>query len=137
MRFTTSRRPSPRSRRLARTLAGFFGSGYMTRGKAGLEDEGEVWMVVVEEHGNPAGLARRTPGEEKVLRFSVSVVEESKRLKKMNRPRVVGMGKTAHEVAEFFGLDISPEAPAGRAIRVGDHQIDFVDGEDLILRLKI
>ncbi|MDD3708804.1 MAG: hypothetical protein QM433_11440 [Euryarchaeota archaeon] len=137
MRFSTSRRPSPRSRRFARTLASFFGSEYTTRGKAGLDNEEEVWMVVVEEHGNPAGLARRSHGEEKVLHFSVSVVEVSKRPKKMNRPRVVVMGKAAHEVAEFFGLDISPESPAGRAIRVGDHQIDFVDGEDLVLRLKI
>ena len=137
MRFSTSRRPSPRARRLARTLASFLGAEYMTRGKSGLDDEDEVWMVVVEEHGNPAGLARRAQGEEKVLRFAASIEGESKRAKTRGPVQVVGTGKRVREVAEFFGLDISPEAAAGRVIRVTDLQIDFVDGEELILRLKI
>ena len=136
MRFTTSRRPSPGARRLARTLAGFLGADYMTRGKSGLDDEGEIWMVVVEGHGNPMGLARRHCGEEKVLRFALSVEGESKRLK-MKRPVVVGTGKRGREVALFFGLDISTEGAAGRVIRVGEGRIDFVDGEELIVRLKI
>jgi rRNA maturation protein Rpf1 len=136
MRFTTSRRPSPGTRRLARILASFFGSEYMTRGKSSLDDEGEVWIVVVEEHGNPSGLARRHCGEEKDLRFALSVEGESKRLK-MKRPVVVGTGKAARDLAEFFGLDWAPESAAVRVIRVGDELIDFVDGEDLILRLKI
>lgn len=137
MRFTTSRRPSPGARRLARTLARFLCSEYMTRGKSGLnEDEEEVWMVVVEENGKPAGLARRGRGEEKVLRFAAFVEGESKRMK-TRRPVVVGTGKLPSEVAEFFGLDISPEADAGRKIRVRDREIDFVDGEELIVRLKI
>jgi hypothetical protein len=135
MRFTTSRRPSPRARRLARTLASFFGAEYMTRGKSGLDNE-EVWMVVVEEHGNPSGLARRDRGEEKVFRFAAFAKGEPKRLK-TRRPAIVGTGKQAREVALFFGLEISPEGAAGREIRVGDRQIDFVDGEDLIARLKI
>jgi U3 small nucleolar ribonucleoprotein protein IMP4 len=137
MRFTTSRRPSPGARRLARTLARFFGSEYMTRGKSGLdEDVGEVWMVVVEEHGNPAGLARRSQGEEKVLRFAAAIEGESKRMKS-RRPSVVGTGKLPSDVAEFFNLDISPVAEDERAIKVTGHQIDFVDGENLIVRLKI
>ena len=136
MRFTTSRRPSPRARRLARIVASFLGAGYMTRGKSGLDDGDEVWMVVVEEHGNPSGLARRSCGEEKILRFAVSVEGEPKRLG-MDRPVVVGTGKSVRDVAEFFGLDFSPEGAAGREIRVGDDRVDFVDGEDLILRLKI
>lgn len=117
-------------------MASFLGAGYMTRGKSGLDDEDEIWMVVVEGHGNPMGLARRHCGEEKVLRFALSVEGESKRLK-MKRPVVVGAGKTAHDLAEFFGLDSAPEGAAGRVIRVGDDRIDFVDYEDLILRLKI
>jgi hypothetical protein len=137
MRFTTSRRPSPRARRLARTLASFLGAEYMTRGKSGLDDEGEVWMVVVEEHGNPAGLARRACGEEKVFRFAAFVEGESKRAKTRRPAVVVGTGKRAREVALFFGLEISTEGAAGRVIRVTDRQVDFVDGEELILRLKI
>jgi hypothetical protein len=137
MRFTTSRRPSPGARRLARILASFLGADYMTRGKSGLDDEDEVWMVVVEGHGNPTGLARRSRGEEKVLRFALSVEGESKRLRRMERPVVVGAGKSARDVAEFFGLDFSPEGAAGRVIRVGDDRIEFVDNEDMILRLNI
>jgi U3 small nucleolar ribonucleoprotein protein IMP4 len=136
MRFTTSRRPSPGTRRLARIMASFLGADYMTRGKSGLDDEDEIWMVVVEEHGNPTGLARRSCGEEKILRFTIYVEGESKRLK-MDRPAVVGAGKAARDVAEFFDLDFSPEGAAGRVIRVGGDRIDFVDGEDLMLRLNI
>jgi len=135
MRFTTSRRPSPRTRRLARTLAGFLCAEYATRGKSGLDDD-EVWMVVVEGHGNPTGLARRHRGEESVLRFTLSVEGEPKRLK-MDRPVVAGIGKAARDLAEFFSLDFSPEGAAGRVIWVGDEWIDFVDGEELMLRLKI
>ncbi len=136
MRFTTSRRPSPGARRLARTLASFLCADYMTRGKSGLDDEGEVWMVIVEGHGNPTGLARRSCGEEKVISFTLSIEGESKRLK-MKKPLVVGTGKSARDVAEFFGLDLVPGGVAERKIRVVDHRIDFVDGEDLILRLNI
>ncbi|MGC9515274.1 hypothetical protein [Methanocrinis sp.] len=136
MRFTTSRRPSPGTRRLARTLAHFLGAEYMTRGKTGLNDHGEVWMVVVEGDGNPAGLARRSRGEERVLRFAVSVEGRPRRLGK-KRPVVVGTGKDACDLAEFFGLDWSPEGAAQREIRVGDEYLDLVDGEDLVLRLKI
>ncbi len=134
MRFSTSRKPSPRTRRLARTLAGFFGAEYVTRGKAGLDD-GDIWMVVVEEDGNPAGLAKRFGGDETVLRFTVAVEGGSKRLK-MDRPVVVGAGKDARDVAEFFGLDLSAEGEAGRKIRVSDREIEFLDGRELVLRLN-
>jgi hypothetical protein len=135
MRFTTSRRPSPPTRRLARTLARYLGVDYMTRGKSGLDDDG-VWMVVVEGDGNPTGIARRSRGEEEVFRFTLSFEGGSKRLK-MAKPVVVGAGKDARDLAEFFGLDHAAEAAAGRAIRVGGGFVDFVDGEDLILRLNI
>ena len=134
MRFSTSRKPSPRTRRLARILASFFGAAYMTRGKAGLDD-GDTWLVVVEEHGNPAGLARRSGGQEMVLHFTVAVEGGSRRLT-AERPVVVGTGKDASDVAEFFGLGLSAEAGAGRAIRVVGRQIEFLDGGELILRLN-
>lgn len=135
MRLSTSRRPSPRARRLARTLASFLSSEYMTRGKSGLDDE-DVWMVVVEGDGNPAGLVRRSSGEERTLRFTVAVEGRSKRLNK-DRPVVVGTGDGARDVAEFFGLDLLAEGEARRAIRVGNRQIDLFDGGELILRLNM
>jgi len=136
MRVSTSRRPSPKTRRLARTLALFLGIEYMTRGKTGLDDDEEVWMVVVEGDGNPTGLARRSRGEEGLLRFAVSVEGRPRRLAR-KRPVVSGSGKAARDLAEFFGLDWSPEGAAERVIRVGDEFVDLVDGEDLVLRLKI
>ena len=136
MRFTTSRRPSPRARRLGRVLANYFGAGYMTRGKSGLEDGDEVWMVVVEGSGGPAGLSRRSGGEERILRFSAVQEGGAKRLTR-KRAVVVGSGKAAAEVAEFFGLDLSPMASEGRLVRVQDGTIDLIDDGDLILRLEI
>ena len=108
----------------------------MTRGKAGLDDGDEVWMVVVEGNGGPAGLARRSGGEERLLRFSVVQEGGPKRLRKM-RAAVVGSGKASAEVAEFFGLDLSASGPEGRLVRVEDGTIDLVDEGDLILRLEI
>ena len=133
MRFSTSRKPSPRARRLARTLASFLGCEYMPRGKTCLDD-GDTWMVVVEEDGNPAGLAKRSGGDERVLRFTVAVEGQSKRLK-MGRPVVVGT-EGARQVAEFFGLDLLAEGETGREIRVTGRQIEFLDGGELVLRLN-
>jgi len=60
MRFTTSRRPSPRARRVGRVLASFFGARHMTRGQAGLDDGAEGWMGAGEGDGGPAGIAGRS-----------------------------------------------------------------------------
>ncbi|OPY49998.1 MAG: putative Brix domain-containing ribosomal biogenesis protein [Methanosaeta sp. PtaU1.Bin055] len=136
MRFTTSRRPSPRARRVGRVLASFFGARYMTRGKAGLDDGDEGWMVVVEGEGGPAGIARRSGGEERTLSFSLALEGGPKRLRK-KRAAVVGSGKAAAEVAEFFGLAVSAPGSEGRLVRVEDGTIEFVDDGDLILRLEI
>ncbi|MGB3943195.1 MAG: hypothetical protein WBK88_00180 [Methanothrix sp.] len=135
MRFTTSRKPSPRTRRIARTLANYLGVSYTTRGKSGLDDVG-VWMVVVEDHGNPSGLSRRGGGGEEVLTFSVSFEGEAKRRGRSDRPVVVGEGDEARDVAEFFGVEYAPGSGADREVRVAGHRIEFFDGGDLVLRLN-
>ncbi|MDF0590247.1 Brix domain-containing protein [Candidatus Methanocrinis natronophilus] len=133
MRFTTSRKPSPRTRRIARTLANYLGVTYTTRGKSGLGGD-VVWIVVVEDHGNPSGLSRRDGGGEEVLRFSVSFEGEGKR--RIDRPVVVGEGDEARDVAEFFGIEYAPGSEAGRQVRVGGQKIELFDGGDLVLRLN-
>lgn len=134
MRFTTSRKPSPRTRRIARTLANYLGVSYATRGKSGLDGDA-IWMVVVEDHGNPSGLSRRGGGGEEVLRFSVSFEGETKR-RRTERPVVVGEGDEASDVAEFFGIEYAPGSMADREVRVAGNRIELFDGGDLVLRLN-
>ena len=136
MRFTTSRKPSPPTRRIAKTLANYLGAAYITRGKSGLDGE-VIWMVVVEDHGNPSGLSRRHGGEEDILGFSVSFEEDTKRRRRTERSVVVGDGEVAREIAEFFGLEYAPRSATAREIRVGGPEIEFFDGGDLVLRLNI
>lgn len=116
-------------------MAAFLGAAYMTRGKSGLDDE-EIWMVVVEDHGNPSGLSRRDRGEENILSFSVSFEGEPKRTR-MEKPVVVGDGKKARDIAEFFGLEYAPGSANDREIRAGDREIEFFDEGELVLRLNI
>jgi rRNA maturation protein Rpf1 len=135
MRFTTSRKPSPPTRRIAKTLANYLGADYITRGKSGLDGD-VIWMVVVEDHGNPSGLSRRHGGEEDILGFSVSFEGDAKR-RRTERPVVVGDGVVAREIAEFFGLEYAPLSATAREIRADGREIEFFDGGDLVLRLNI
>jgi rRNA maturation protein Rpf1 len=135
MRFTTSRKPSPRARRIAKTLANYLGADYITRGKSGLDGD-VIWMVVVEDHGNPSGLSRRHGGEEDILGFSVSFEGDAKR-RRTERSVVVGDGVVAREIAEFFGLEYAPRSATAREIRADGREIEFFDGGDLVLRLNI
>lgn len=135
MRFTTSRKPSPPTRRIAKTLANYLGGAYITRGKSGLDGD-VIWMVVVEDHGNPSGLSRRDGSDEDILSFSVSFEGDAKR-RRTERPVVVGDGDVAREIAEFFGLEYATQSATAREIRAGGREIEFFDGGDLVLRLSI
>ena len=135
MRFTTSRKPSPPTRRVAKALANYLGAPYVTRGKSCLEGD-FIWMVIVEDHGNPSGITRRDGGREDVLAFSVSFEGEAKR-RRREIPVVVGDGMVGREIAEFFALEYAPSSAAGRKIVVGGREIEFFDGGDLVLRLNI
>lgn len=137
MPFTTSRKPSPPTRRIAKTLANYLGADYITRGKSGLDGD-VIWIVVVEDHGNPSGLSRRHGGEEDILGFSVSFEEDTKRRRrKTERPVVVGEGEEARKIAEFFGLEYAPRSATAKEIRASGREIEFFDGGDLVLRLNI
>jgi U3 small nucleolar ribonucleoprotein protein IMP4 len=134
MIVTTSREPSARSRRVAKTLARFLSLSYVNRGKRSLEDD-ETWMVVVENHGNPQGIVKRTPEEEIVMNFDLSGEPKEKPLKKMV-PVVQGIKEEAMPVARFFDLDTS-DGPALRAIIAAPGSIEFVDEGVPIMRLKV
>jgi len=137
MLVTTSRDPSSKARRFARALASFLSLPYVNRGKQ-RTGEDETWLVVIEDHGNPAGLIKRSPKGVEQLSFQLSGETEGKRLKR-SVPKVAGKGMFALPIAEFFGLEWLCEAvPAqGRIIWVAPGNIDFIDEGQTEFRLKI
>ena len=147
MFVTTSRDPSAKARRFARALASFLSLTYVNRGKQRLEgnegDNGdEPWLVVIEDHGNPAGLVKHrskdsTIGEER-LSFQLIGEPEGRRLKRM-AARVAGEGETARYIAQFFELVQSSDCRpvSGRMIQVASGSIDFMDEGETKFRLRI
>ncbi|MDD4162598.1 MAG: hypothetical protein PHW87_08990 [Methanothrix sp.] len=137
MFVTTSRDPSSKARRFARALASFLSLPYVNRGKQKPE-ESETWLVVVEDHGNPAGLVKRTSESEELLSFKLSGDTQARRLKK-GAAKVAGEGTIARPIAQFFELEwIGEAAPAqGRIISVASGYIDFMDEGQAKFRLII
>ena len=130
---TTSRDPSRKARRLGKVIASFLSIPYINRGKLGLSDE-EHWLVVVEDHGNPTGLVKRTAMGEDLLAFKLSSDPETKQFKKLV-PSVTGSAEDGSRIARFFELELSTD-PSRRFINVSPGQIDFINEGEVILRLK-
>ena len=137
MIVTTSRDPSSKARRFARAMASFLSLPYVNRGKQ-KTGEDETWLVVIEDHGNPAGLVKRSSEKEEQLSFRLSGETEARRLK-MSVPKVAGKGMVAQSIAQFFELEWLCEAvPAqGRIIWVAPGNIDFIDEGQAKFRLKV
>ena len=137
MFVTTSRDPSAKARRFARALASFLSLPYVNRGKQ-LSGEDETWLVVVEEHGNPAGLVKRSSEKMQQLSFQLSGDTQARRLKR-GVPKVAGEGMVALPLAQFFELEWLGEAvpSQGRIIRAASGNIDFIDEGRPKFRLKI
>lgn len=137
MLLTTSRDPSSKARRFARALASFLSLPYVNRGKQSLEED-ETWLVVMEDHGNPAGLSKRSKERVEQLSFRLSGEPEARRLKS-SVPKVAGKGTVSLPIAQFFELEWLCEAlPAqGRVIWVAPNTIDFIDEGQTKFRLKI
>jgi len=133
MKITTSRDPSAKARRLGKVLASFLSLPYINRGKLSLSGE-EPWLVVVEDHGNPTGLIKRTAIGEELLAFTLSSDPEAKQFKRL-MPTVKGSAKETGRVASFFELMQSAE-PTKRFINVAPEYIDFINEGEIILRLK-
>jgi len=137
MLVTTSRDPSSKARRFARALGSFLSLPYVNRGKQGLGGE-ETWFVVIADHGNPAGLIKRTGDEVEQLSFQLSIEPEGRRLAR-GAAKVAGKGAMASTIAQFFELELIGEiAPArGRIIWVAPNTIDFMDDGQARFGLKI
>ncbi|MBN1236696.1 MAG: hypothetical protein JW999_11730 [Methanotrichaceae archaeon] len=137
MFVTTSRDPSSKARRFGRALASFLSLPYVNRGKQ-KPAEDETWLVVVEDHGNPAGLVKRSREREERLSFQLLGETEARRLKRCV-PKVIGEGKIARPLAQFFELEwLGEAAPAqGRIIKAASGKIEFVDEGEAKFRLKI
>lgn len=139
MQVTTSRDPSAKARRLGKALASFLSIPYANRGKQSPGDD-DTWLVVVEDHGNPRGLIKRSNGVEEQLSFKVALEPEpAKGRRKMIVPVVTGKAEEALPVARFFELEWRESlahAPGGVLV-VASGQIDFVDEDEAKFRLKI
>ena len=138
MFITTSRDPSAKARRFARTLASFLSIDYINRGKQ-RPDREDVMLVVTEDHGNPAGLDKRSfKGEEKLI-FRLSGEIQGRRLQlAAAEVAVVGEKEIALPVACFLEKEWMPEAgrAQGRRILVEPGIIEFLDGDNACIRLK-
>jgi len=139
MQVTTSRDPSAKARRLGKALASFLSVPYANRGKQS-PGEDDTWLVVVEDHGNPRGLVKRSSGLEEQLSFKVALEPgPAKGRSKKIVPVVTGKMEEALPVARFFELEWQESlahAPK-RALVVASGQIDFVDEDEAKFRLKI
>jgi len=95
-------------------------------------------LVVIEDHGNPAGLIKRSKEGEEQLSFQLSGETQARRLKR-SVAKVAGKGMVALPIAEFFELkwlgETSPDQ--GRIIWVAQNNIDFIDECQTKFRLKI
>ena len=138
MFITTSRDPSAKARRFARTLASFLSIDYINRGKQ-RPNRVDAMLVVLEDHGNPAALAKRSYGGEEKLGFRLSGEIGAYRLQAVAAEAVVvGEKEIALLIACFLELEWMPEAgrAQGRRILVEPGRIEFLDGDNAWIRLK-
>ena len=138
MFITTSRDPSAKARRFARALASFLSVDYINRGKQ-RPDREDAMLVVLEDHGNPAALARRgSDGEEKLI-FRLSGEIQAYRLQTAaDEVAVVGEKEIALPIACFLEKEWLPQEgrAQGRRILVEPGTIEFLDGDNAWIRLK-
>jgi hypothetical protein len=139
MFITTSRDPSAKARRFARALASFLSIDYINRGKQ-RPDREETWLVVTEDHGNPAGLVKRRKENEEKLSFRLSGDLEAARIRQVAAAAaVVGEREIALPIARFLELEWMPrvDGSQGRIVLVQPGSIEFLDWGEARLRLKI
>ncbi|RLI75380.1 rRNA maturation protein [Archaeoglobales archaeon] len=108
MILTTSRKPSKKTRRLAKVLARFMNWRYVNRGKMNLEELLSMGrLAVIEEiKGNPAILKLYDGREILRIRFNVSNINKVK----MDRSPVVFVGKPPFDP---LLLEAIPQTRAG------------------------
>ena len=138
MFITTSRDPSAKARRFARTLASFLSIDYINRGKQ-RPDREDAMLVVTEDHGNPAGLAKHRFECREMLSFRLSGEIQAYRLQTAAAEvAVVGEKEIALPIACFLEKEWmpQPDRAQGRQILVEPGRIEFLDGDLAWIRLK-
>ena len=138
MFITTSRDPSAKARRFARSLASFLSIDYINRGKQ-RPDREDTMLVVTEDYGNPARLDKRNSEGEEKLSFRLSGEIQVHRLQPgAAEVAVVGEKEIALPIASFLELEWMPEASRSQARRilVEPGIIEFLDGDLACIRLK-
>jgi hypothetical protein len=130
---TTSRKPSPATRRLARALATFFGGEVENRGKRSIPETVERASakgysrvaLVYESHGNPCEIALLEPENwlGRILLTSVSYpAENSSRVPQGSKPSGEALDEAGSKVLELFGVTVKRGVTA---VVAGEKQISF------------
>ncbi len=152
MILTTSRKPSRKTRTLAKVLARFMNWRYLTRGKMSLGDvfsslpEGDTLAIIEEVKGNPAILKIIHPakGELLSIRFNVSNIKKVK----MDNSPVVFIGKPPFDPLILGALPLS-KAGLKFARKIDSRKkvyvrrkgswiiLDFTYDDESIFRLKM
>jgi U3 small nucleolar ribonucleoprotein protein IMP4 len=138
MILTTSRKPSRKTRSLAKALSRFMNWRYVQRGKMSFREfENEELWVISELKGNPAFLSFYRNGK-KLLELSISVSNIKKA--EVGRGEVVYFG----EKYNFFGalpaellekFDKRPYFP--KKIVENENELCFCLGDELIFKVRI
>ena len=96
-------------------------------------------LVVLVDHGNPAALAKRGSGGEEKLSFRLSGDIQARRLHPLaEEVAVVGEKEIALPIARFLEREWLAQGGGvhGRRILVEPERIDFLDGDNVLIRLK-
>jgi U3 small nucleolar ribonucleoprotein protein IMP4 len=145
MLLTTSRKPSRKTRTLAKMLAGFMGWKYLPRGKMSIEEvfsllnEDDQLVLLEEIKKNPAFLKVIHPskGELLSLRFNVGEIEKVK----VDDSHVVFIGKPRFDPIIIGALPFSKKVDSKKKIFVKGKEgwtiLDFNYEGKSILKLKV
>ncbi len=144
MILTTSRKPSRRTRSLAKALARFLNWEYINRGKKSLDDvfalDKEV-CIISEIKGNPAIMHFYRDGEEFFrISFTVSNIKKVK----MDKSTPVFVGKAPFDPLIFgalpqnkAGLKLARKVDFPKKIVVKKNTLHFYYGDELVFTMRI
>ncbi|HIH43741.1 MAG TPA: hypothetical protein HA257_01245 [Candidatus Methanoperedenaceae archaeon] len=133
MLVTTARKPCARTRTLARRVARFLCSEFLTRGKASLDEiSGDRALVIGDIKGNPGSLVFYVDGREVLsMRFTLAMCED---FPASEKPVIPGEGELAEKLAGALGIG---RGNGARAIRVDDSRMEFLDRGEPVVVMKL
>lgn len=133
MIVTTARKPCAKTRSLARRVARFLCSEFLTRGKASLDEiPGDRALVIGDIKGNPGSMALYIDGREELsLRFNLMLCEE---FQAREKPVILGDGELAEKLAGALGIG---KGDGARAIMIDDMRMEFLDRGEPVIVMKL